>query len=587
MRNAGYQVVEKWSCEFSPEEKQRALHLGVDKKVPQLIPKDAFYGGRTEAVNLHAEACPDKWSIEYYDVTSEYPFVNAYKAYPTGHPTVLLKHQLPQTNEAWKRAHFFGAVKCSILPPRRLLHPLLPFRHNGALIFPLCCKCCVDKVENFCTHSDAERTLHGTWVTIEIDKAIEMGYELTEVCEVWHFSKQSTDLFRDFINSLYKAKLEASGFPANVVTEEEKVAYVEDIWLKERVRLDGQKIAFNPGRRQMAKILLNSFWVSFFLSCLFYQFYIFPFFSQGKFAQRENLSQVAFINGDDARFNEIAFSDNMYDIRHISPISEDMAYLVYRNLFNKPNPKGNIFIAAFTTAHARLHLYKAVEKLGTRVLYMDTDSVVFKHQPNLWAPTLSSYLGEWTSEISSDVYISSFTTCGPKNYSYETKNRKTGATDVVMKVKGLRLSRQANDLIDNRTMVDQVRAFATLKRVRENDNVSIPAKRVCLAEEQRKMAHVFNAELNNAYANHGASVALEIKTENEPLHGPCNCCKCVNTVQVQQIQFRKNRRDGYVETVELSKEYRLVLNKRWLVHEFRGKKLPFFFLTFPFGYTLK
>lgn len=167
-----------------------------------------------------------------------------------------------------------------------------------------------------------------------------------------------------------------------------------------------------------------------------------------------------------------------------------------------------------------------------------------------------------------------------------TRNKKTGATHVVMKVKGLRLSRQASDLIDNRTMVDQVHTFATLKRVRENDNVLIPAKRVCLADEQRKMAHAFNVKLNSAYLNHDANVALDLKTEIEPLHGPCNCRKCASTVQVQQIQFRKSRRDGYVETVELSKEYRLVLNKRWLSREFRGKKLPFAFMTFPFGYTL-
>ena len=37
----------------------------------------------------------------------------------------------------------------------------------------------------------------------------------------------------------------------------------------------------------------------------------------------------------------------------------------------------NIYIAAFTTCWARLHLYKVIDKLGSRVCYMGTDSVVY------------------------------------------------------------------------------------------------------------------------------------------------------------------------------------------------------------------
>ena len=91
------------------------------------------------------------------------------------------------------------------------------------------------------------------------------------------------------------------------------------------------------------------------------------------------------------------FSDNLYTVNHLSLISEDTAYVVYENLHN---PKGNIFVAGFTTAHARLHLYKAIEKLNERVLYMDTDSVVFTQQPGQWKPQLGNFLGEWTSEVS-------------------------------------------------------------------------------------------------------------------------------------------------------------------------------------------
>ena len=75
-----------------------------------------------------------------------------------------------------------------------------------------------------------------------------------------HFKKRSDNLFSNFINALYKGKLEASGFPDNVTTSEEKLEYLAEIREQEGIELDVDKIAKNPGRCQMCKILLNSFW---------------------------------------------------------------------------------------------------------------------------------------------------------------------------------------------------------------------------------------------------------------------------------------------------------------------------------------
>ena len=40
--------------------------------------------------------------------------------------------------------------------------------------------------------------------------------------------------------------------------------------------------------------------------------------------------------------------------------------------------KTNIFIACFTSALARLKLYAELEKLGEKVLYYDTDSLIYR-----------------------------------------------------------------------------------------------------------------------------------------------------------------------------------------------------------------
>ena len=92
-------------------------------------------------------------------------------------------------------------------------------------------------------HDDKERALTGIWTTIEIDKAVALGHKLLDVKEVWHFEKRSNTLFSGFINALCKGKLEASSYPDNVVTTEEKLKYLAEIREHEGVELDMDKMA--------------------------------------------------------------------------------------------------------------------------------------------------------------------------------------------------------------------------------------------------------------------------------------------------------------------------------------------------------
>ena len=165
LRAKGYTVVEKWECQVTDEERAQAREFGVVDKIPKLVPKDGFFGGRTEAVNLRAVVSEEErragHSIKYYDVTSEYPFVNARRPYPLGHPKTLLQHQCPQSNEEWKQHDYFGMVKVTVLPPPQLFHPVLPYKSKGSLTFPLCAKCCEERLEASCCHSDEERALSG------------------------------------------------------------------------------------------------------------------------------------------------------------------------------------------------------------------------------------------------------------------------------------------------------------------------------------------------------------------------------------------------------------------------------------------
>ena len=215
------------------------------------------------------------------------------------------------------------------------------------------------------------------------------------------------------------------------------------------------------------------------------------------------MTQVEFINSDLAHFNELVFSDNIYTVHHLNLASEDVAYVVYSNLHNKPNPKGNIMIAVFTTAYARLHLYGAVERLNERVLYMDTDSVVYKQKPNEWEPPLGDHLGEWTDEVKG-AKITEFVICGPKNYGYVMLNETTGVTKTSMKVKGLTLSTNAKALLNIDVMCQQVdRAHKRRHNAGAKQHQPPPSKRQCLLTQQKAATKEHRKVLLETYAQHG------------------------------------------------------------------------------------
>ena len=85
-------------------------------------------------------------------------------------------------------------------------HPVLPVRtmcgKSEKLLFPLCRTCAEQQQQTQCEHTEEERAITGTWCTNEIKKAIEKGYRITKIYEVWHFEKTTDTLFRDYDHDL-------------------------------------------------------------------------------------------------------------------------------------------------------------------------------------------------------------------------------------------------------------------------------------------------------------------------------------------------------------------------------------------------
>ena len=127
-------------------------------------------------------------------------------------------------------------------------------------MFPLC-KTRTDTLnQNPCTHTDQERAILGTWCHVELMKAIEKGYEILNIHEVWHFPTHTDGLFKEYVNTFLKIKQESSGYPKECVTEEQKQGYIDEYEQHEGIRLDPEKIEYNSGLRSLAKLMLNSLW---------------------------------------------------------------------------------------------------------------------------------------------------------------------------------------------------------------------------------------------------------------------------------------------------------------------------------------
>ena len=84
---------------------------------------------------------------------------------------------------------YYAFINCKVLPPRHMYHPLFPVKVNGKLMFPLCYTCAYNRIKG--NHSEKQICFEGTWVTLEIQKIVEVGYKILDIYEVWHYAVQS------------------------------------------------------------------------------------------------------------------------------------------------------------------------------------------------------------------------------------------------------------------------------------------------------------------------------------------------------------------------------------------------------------
>ena len=124
------------------------------------------------------------------------------------------------------------------------------------------------KQQTKCEHSESERSFEDVFTSIELEQAIKDGYVISKIFEIWDFKEtakydpisKTGGLFTTYINLFLSGKIQASGYPENVKSEEEKDQFIREFFETEGVTLIKEQIKSNPGIRNVMKLLLNNFW---------------------------------------------------------------------------------------------------------------------------------------------------------------------------------------------------------------------------------------------------------------------------------------------------------------------------------------
>ena len=138
LRESGYNVVEQWECADTTPGSYKEMYIH---------PRDALVGGHTDVNQCYLDTRGTELIIDYLDIVSLYPTVNALDVYPCGVPESYSYVQLCQqyckqpdescTGFIHRVLHtegFCGFLKMDIqLNPMPI--PVLPKRHDGKLYY--------------------------------------------------------------------------------------------------------------------------------------------------------------------------------------------------------------------------------------------------------------------------------------------------------------------------------------------------------------------------------------------------------------------------------------------------------------------
>lgn len=412
----------------------------------------ALRGGRTEVktpyFKLSDEDLKNGKKILYVDVCSMYPFQQIAHDFPVGTPKVYCWddryypcHLHPNSFkcdcarfiknscniEAFKMTRkpliqdvlkWFGIVCVDLKPPKKMIHPVL-----------VCWNEDMSKCVSTLRDEDHKEIIIGT---ASLKTCLENGYELENVYCFHEYQKGN--FWREPTLKLYLEKMLNSKNAPEPEKRESMVKKWSDVYgekFGDMMKESWPRWGKYSAKKFVAKIAINSVW--------------------GKHAQRVIMPKTFIYDFKHEREDiELFFKNCQHGrkLNNVQPITLGKVLYTATDDHAKPDLHNQYLPAALMVPeYGRLQLWNQMNKLGDRVLYCDTDSIVYVYDPKLYNVPIGDMVGDWEVEDICDNEIEEFVAWGPKTYAIKCKN---GYTSV--KAKGVCLKRSTEKLLNFEVM---------------------------------------------------------------------------------------------------------------------------------------
>lgn len=249
-------------------------------------------------------------------------------------------------------------------------------------------------------------------------------------------------IWTSYVKRAMRHKDEASGWPKEVKTEEQKAAYLKQYQnhpLNYNNQLDEKGVEDNPGRKAKAKLELNNLW--------------------GKFTQKEDYAVTRIFHPDELADVIQQLNDAKTRVLRVVPMADNMIEMAWKlrnpdaenevpGIEQSPRPTESIHAVvpgALVPMYGQLMMYDYMEMIGDQRCYMDTDSLIYRFDPenkeHVEITDLGEFLGQFKDELKEKLppelvtrIVSMFGSGGAKNYTllYSNDPKKVSTT-----VKGL------------------------------------------------------------------------------------------------------------------------------------------------------
>ena len=389
------EVIEMWECEWN-EFKAKNEHIRLmvkDVENPgRLIPRAAVHGGLMDAIFFHEISTKDR-KIFFLDMNQQYSHVAVEGNFPIGLRKVIRGKALEDIffregklfyKEAKKEFHFIGQLYCRILPPKDLFFPFLfatkkegnkkcKKRKYSAISSPkknplsanvLCFTCFQEGLTDPCNHSDFKRSFVGVFGYSELNYALSLGYKILKKFEAHIFLKEE-NIFSEFAKILIRRKILASPLEDNFSLIEYCEIVNDALRLSGTLKVTPKDFKEDESKKIFSKLDLNILWGRL----------ISKFAGKSTLILESHLDLVENCERGDIIIEDLISSD-----------SKEKCFLTIEKKLRKDFISTNqVYIGTEIVARGRIILHKKiceVQEKGGKVLYFDTDSILF-----LWNPT--------------------------------------------------------------------------------------------------------------------------------------------------------------------------------------------------------